>query len=185
VRRTRTAILACTLTLTACTGTSNEPASQPPATTATTATKATPTEPTPPELPTLARQKTTAGAKAFVTYYIDLLNNAWELRSGARIRQASSSRCAVCRGFVQAVEESRRRGGTHVGGDWVPVSLYHPPFTPVNRPVIVTAFDVRPGYFTDARQGRRHRIVAARKVYEFEPAWDGQWLMADVRAAAS
>ena len=78
VRRTRTAIIACALTLaTACTNTTDQPINGPTSSTPTTPTTPTasdPTAPQPPELPTAAQHPTTAGAKAFVTYYIDVLN---------------------------------------------------------------------------------------------------------------
>ncbi|MGA9346097.1 MAG: DUF6318 family protein, partial [Nocardioidaceae bacterium] len=69
----------------------------PPSTPDSTATADPPTtsRPTegPPELPEAAKAKTTAGAKAFVTYYVDVLNFSWERLTPAPLARVSSRGC--------------------------------------------------------------------------------------------
>ncbi len=69
----------CSAGMTAC---SDDPSPDPPATsssttsttTPTTPTTTSPTEPEPPELPALAKENSKAGAKAFVRYFVAVLN---------------------------------------------------------------------------------------------------------------
>ncbi len=72
-------VLGVCLVSTSCTDDSG--VANPPGSTATTATSDPPTTSGPahgpPELPEAAKAKTTAGAKAFVRYYVDILNYSW------------------------------------------------------------------------------------------------------------
>ncbi len=70
----------------------------------------------PPELPEAAKAKTTAGAKAFVTYYVDVLNYAWERLTPAPLASGLLDRLQTLQPHHQANQDhgaarwaSRRR----------------------------------------------------------------------------
>jgi hypothetical protein len=71
---------------------------------------------TTPALPTKARRNTPAGAEAFVRYFIEVLNYAQKTGDTARLHQASTSRCAACEGYVEAIESTYSTGGRVKGG---------------------------------------------------------------------
>ncbi|MDQ3308254.1 MAG: DUF6318 family protein, partial [Actinomycetota bacterium] len=74
--------------------TTAEPTTSTPSTPSTPSTS--PTDPAPPVMPALAKERSTAGAKAFVRYAIDALNYGYlEGRSDA-FKTVSDSVCAVC-----------------------------------------------------------------------------------------
>ncbi len=50
----------------------------------------------PPALPDAAKARTTAGAKAFVTYYADVLNYSWRTRTSSHSGGSRIASCAVC-----------------------------------------------------------------------------------------
>jgi hypothetical protein len=69
-----------------------------------------------PALPTRAQSETPAGAEAFVRYFIEVLNYAQKTGDTARLRQVSTSRCAACEGYVEAIERAYSTGGRVKGG---------------------------------------------------------------------
>ncbi|MEP6667274.1 MAG: DUF6318 family protein, partial [Nocardioidaceae bacterium] len=55
-----------------------------------------PTSPAPPELPDAAKEKTPAGAKAFIRFYVDVVNAAWKSQSSKQLRSLATRSCSVC-----------------------------------------------------------------------------------------
>ena len=80
-------------------------------------TSETPGGPTPPELPKLARSATKAGAKAFVAYYLELLNYAAHTGDVAPIRRNSTPGCQACREEARGWEQLYANGGWAKGGE--------------------------------------------------------------------
>jgi hypothetical protein len=77
-----------------------------------------PDEPPAPVMPDLAKQNSIAGAKAFVRYYIDVLNYAFSELQPTRLDALSPAGCGLCRSFVGGVRKLRRNGGSQIGGTW-------------------------------------------------------------------
>ncbi len=88
-----------------------------------TATKQPPQSPTPPEMPALASQKSTAGAKAFVAYYIDVLNYSHQAESSRLLEPLAARGCLVCAAFAQSISQMKTNGGEQSGGDWRVMSV--------------------------------------------------------------
>jgi uncharacterized protein DUF6318 len=83
-----------------------------------------PTDPTPsgppePRLPTAAKAPGKAGAKAFVAYYIRLLNYAQHTGEASRLRQYGDS-CRGCKAYARLAEKTYQNGGWFRGGSWTP-----------------------------------------------------------------
>jgi hypothetical protein len=95
-------------------GVSGYPPSPPTAST----TTPDPDEPTAPVMPDLARQRTTLGAKAFVRYYVQVLNYSHDIGSGKHLRSLAANDCLVCHDFQDNIDEMEAHGGGQVGGHW-------------------------------------------------------------------
>ena len=185
MRRTRTLILTCTLlALTAACTADAGPAGQRttrPTSPAATSTPTEPNEPAPPTLPALAEKKTTAGAKAFVTYYIDVLNLSATNNAVSLLQTIPSEGCRVCRQLIRTIKGNKARGGRQVGGTW---SLAHINLIGMpEAPVAIADLDVESGFYQRFSTDRRHRIENRRIVYQFWLTWTGRsWSLADIRS---
>jgi hypothetical protein len=75
------------------------------------------TDPTanPPVMPEVARQHTKAGAKAFVTYYVDLITYAETTLKTDAVRQLSMPTCSGCLGGIHGLRKIARQGGQITG----------------------------------------------------------------------
>lgn len=188
MRGTHTTVLTCllALALTACTA-DDDPDATPPsptvATRSTSASSAPATDPkAPPELPPAAREKTTAGAKAFVRYYVEVINFGFTNNASEPLRASSSRSCKVCEELARTIERNKRGGGGQVGGTWSPVDVSFVHGVPAARPVAVTALDIAKGYYTEEAGGPRHPIRTKRIIYEFWlQRFEGSWVISDVR----
>jgi hypothetical protein len=72
----------------------------------------------PPALPAAAKGTTPAAAKAFVRYYVDLINYGLETLDAKPLRTASSETCDFCAGIAKALDRSRRLDRSYEGGRW-------------------------------------------------------------------
>src|SRR5581483_47195 len=127
--------------------TTRPPSSSPPTTSTppTTPTKTTPSGRQPPVLPTLAKEKSLAGARAFTRFYIQAINYSWHARSGELLRQYSTADCIACRGLAGSMDNIKRDGGFSHGGDWIVTSASPVPLQTMIRPIIQIGVTVQPG----------------------------------------
>src|SRR5688572_6597260 len=89
------AAVVCWLALTACDGDSsaNPDETTAPSTTSSTPTATSPTAPTAPVMPALAKQKSEAGAKAFIRYFAEVLNYSWASLESRDLTAMSAREC--------------------------------------------------------------------------------------------
>ena len=100
----------------------------------------TPTE-TPPPMPAAAKGDGRAAAKAFVRYYIDLINYAGVTGDTAQLRQASATQCVSCRRLIQLFDRTYDRGGYFRTAGWTVRSML---VSPGNRVEIkIVAAEIR------------------------------------------
>jgi hypothetical protein len=78
-----------------------------------------PAEPTEPVLPDAAKQASEDGARAFITYYWDLINYAQVTGNVKALKAASGPNCEGCDAGIDAVEQLYQTGGHIEGGDYV------------------------------------------------------------------
>lgn len=88
-----------------------------------TGTPATPTteaaeKPTEPALPEAATKATEDGARAFITYYWDLINYAQVTGDVKALKRVSAGGCAGCTAGYKSVRELYAAGGHIVGGEY-------------------------------------------------------------------
>jgi hypothetical protein len=104
------------LGLTGCGAAAPAAPASPTPTVATTSPSATPTT-GPPAIPAAARQHTTAGAKAFVTYFWQVVDYAQHTLDTTRLEEVSNDDCIGCNRGISGLKKDGRRGATIVGGD--------------------------------------------------------------------
>ena len=187
MRRMLAACAVLTLCLTACSGGGDDPTPSP--TTSTTSGTPTTTGPTstdppdgPPELPDAAKAQTTAGAKAFVSYYVAVLNYSFAKLDASQLQRLASTRCDVCRLLEDSVRSMARRGGSQDGGSWRVVTLAQSGGTDSARKMIAR-IHIKSGSITRSKTSRPEKLPERTVYDEFTVRWNGRWLVEDVRSA--
>jgi hypothetical protein len=151
-----------------------------PATTGSTSSD--PPRDTPPVMPPLAKEKSTAGAKAFIRYFVEVLNYSHVAESTQRLRRLSASDCAVCKAIASAIEEMRRRGGRQEGAEWVILGLGSLPSSESNLFNLVADIRINRGSTRRSSGAQIQHIRAAQVHDDFFLVWQtGTWLLRDLR----
>jgi hypothetical protein len=117
-----TAVSAVALVLTGCGGDPATPApfTPSPSVDASSPSSSDSTSPGPeePTLPAAAVGADRAAARAFVAYYVELINYAQATGNVAGLRRASTQDCRACRATTRSVSKLYREGGQIEGGAW-------------------------------------------------------------------
>lgn len=141
----------------------------------------TPATPKPPEMPSLAKEKSTAGAKAFVRYYVEALNYSWTVGRGTFLRTLSTRSCGACQDLADVIDRFAAHGGYQRGAEWRVDAITLVPTQPLNEPIARCAVRVAIGSWRASASTRVHRIHSALTHDDFHLAWTrGQWRMMDV-----
>lgn len=74
--------------------------------------------PEPPEMPAKAEEKSRAGAKAFVRYYIRLVNHAMATGGTEQLRHHRSPSCSTCDAIIARIDQVYAEGGRLSGEGW-------------------------------------------------------------------
>lgn len=146
------------------------------------ATSPTPTDPTQTApLPPQAREKSIAGAKAFVRFYIDGVNRAWHAPSGALPRRFSTPGCISCRGMATSMDQIRGSHGFSRGGDWIITSITAVPHQPAQKPILHTAITIEPGVWKRNPTDHLRHIKAGKMYVDVHLVWsDSTWLVSSM-----
>ncbi len=157
----------------------------PPTTTSTTpTTPGPPGEATRPVMPALAKEKSTAGAKAFVRYYIDALNYGFHSSHSRLLAAASAGTCYVCHKLVRVIDKNHHLGGYQVGGDWIPKRFVTVPSEPLEASIILVEILIDPGFYRASSTDTRHKIKTGHVNHEFRLRWlPTGWVLTDLRDA--
>lgn len=75
-------------------------------------------DPTEPPLPDAAREATEAGARAFITYYWDLINYAQVTGDVKALRKVSAPQCTGCSAGIKGIRDVYGSGGHVEGGEY-------------------------------------------------------------------
>jgi hypothetical protein len=121
--------------------------------------------PTEPVMPALAKQHSTAGAKAFIRYFVTVLNYAFEAPDPRPLAHLTTSDCAFCRSLIQVTSRLKRDGGRQTHGDWRHLKLMLTGHDPQKLVFLVTG-RIRPGYTQAATGGARHAVQGGKLVAE-------------------
>ncbi len=175
------------LTGTSCTDDSGASSPDSPHSTDTTTTSDPPTTsgPTdgPPELPEAAKAKTTAGAKAFVKYYVDVLNYSWDQLAPAPLAKASSKRCRPCNLILKQIQITAQRGGHQAGGDWTLDKVYLLPGSSPNSLSFLATIRISSGSYVESSGDEPTKIVAGEVTNQVDVSRSrGRWQASDMRS---
>ena len=184
------ASVACCAALAACTSdaTAESPpprsSSDPPTTAvSTTGEPTSTTKPPPPTMPALARQHSTAGAKAFVGYYAASLNYSWDAKSSSLLRSLAAPNCSACRAVATEIDRANAVGAQKIGGNWDPLSFYVPPTEPADEPIVSVSVQVSKGSYRASASSPRRHIAAGINHFDFVLAWSQhRWLITELRS---
>jgi hypothetical protein len=105
---------------------------------------------TPPSLPAEARGTSAAAAKAFVRYWVEVLNASAMSGRSASLRAASSKGCVGCLAIADFIDQVRERGGAIRGDGWDVRSVR-------------VIDESEPGYVIDALVNVRPQTVVERR----------------------
>lgn len=162
------------------TSTTSSPVPSGPATDETPTTRSDPPD-GPPVLPEAAKAKTTAGAKAFVKFYAEVLNYSWQHAASAPLRKVSAAECQRCRDIADFIDRVTEAGGFQHGGEWVVLAIGVVPGQPDSRPTLLPLVRVNAGNWKRKDTGKLMKIQPHRVNLEFELSWDGKiWQVAGV-----
>jgi hypothetical protein len=155
----------------------------PPSSTDIARSTATSSAPVMPEMPATARQKTTAGAKAFVRYYIDVLNYSFSTPDPQPLRLVSAESCTACQPLLSICTRLAEKGGGQIGGAWDPISLVAGASDRQSQ-FLVARIRVSAGTSRGETDGPIHQIEAKNIRVMFQLTWQAKsWLLQDLAPA--
>lgn len=152
-------------------------------TTSTSPTPSTPpTDPPPPVLPALAKEQSTAGAKAFVRFYIAVLNYSWTELQSRFLTAASADDCDVCQLISRRIDATNLRGGYQINGEWSPRRIYRLPGQSAARPKFLVTIDIGAGRWKPGRGKDERKIASSQVTNEIDLSWTSHgWETLDLR----
>jgi Family of unknown function (DUF6318) len=136
-----------------------------------------------PVMPALARQHSTAGAKAFIRHYIAVINYAFARPDPSPLREISASNCASCKALIAISARLARNSGKQVGGQWAATAIHSSAQDGKNQFFIVEARVAR-GRSKGNPSGPVHRIRSHHIQAQFRVVWhSSRWLLVDLAPA--
>jgi hypothetical protein len=138
--------------------------------------------PTEPVMPALAKQHSTAGAKAFIRYFVTVLNYSHRAHSTDRLRTLSADDCLVCTVIARSIDAMHRSGGQQTGAEWNCLNVASLPRTDPRGRNFVAQIHIRAGK-TQRSRGAVTQTIRQRVVHDdFFLLWRaGTWLLQDLR----
>ena len=100
--------------------------------------------PTPPTMPAEARGTSAQSAKAFVRYYIGLVNHAVATGDTSDLKGASQNSCNSCTAVVTNIDTVYANGGSLSGEGWKVSAAREVPGRPAARPILRVGIRISP-----------------------------------------
>ncbi|GAA1926668.1 DUF6318 family protein [Nocardioides marmoribigeumensis] len=133
----------------------------------------------PPTLPAAAKGTTPAAAKAFVRYYVSLINYTSDNLDSAEMARRSEAQCKTCRLIFRIVRNMNEAGRRYEGGHWVIDSMEELPSAAGHRQVraLINVDDLQVVF----PSGKRKNVRANRTSYTFDLVLrGGSWSVAQI-----
>ena len=156
-----------------------------PSPTPTTRSSNSPAEPAqPPAMPALAKDDSRAGAKAFVRYYVDIINYGYLSGDATALLKLGAKTCAVCSALARNVDQISNRGGEQVGGQWSVKTLNPIASGSESLEIFIAKVEVAKGRSRATRTSPAKPIKPSASFYEIHVSWTGSsWTTQDLRPA--
>jgi hypothetical protein len=119
-------------------------------------------------MPPLAREKSRAGAKAFVRHYIDVINYSWTSLRTARLASLGAADCADCDAIVTRIDEVEKAGGYKRGAKWHATAMTVIATQGIQDPIVQVLVKIDQGKFLDHKGGTVQAIDATQTYMDFE-----------------
>jgi len=133
-------------------------------------------------LPALAKEQSTAGAKAFVRFYIAVLNYSWTELQSRFLTAASADDCGVCQLISRRIDATNLRGGYQIDGEWSPRRIYRLPGQSAARPKFLVTIDIGAGRWKPGRGKDERKIASSQVTNEIDLSWTNHgWETLDLR----
>jgi len=135
-------------------------------------------------LPDIAKQRSRAGAKAFIQHYVKVLNYSYATTRSAPLKFVTSTTCIVCRYVLDDLDEMNRRHGKQVGGEWTVTQIEPLAQQTTTSSSFIVGIDITRGYSTETAASPRRKIEPQSVFDEIQAVWRrGRWLVQNVRPA--
>jgi hypothetical protein len=103
--------------------------------------------PSEPVMPALAKHHSTAGAKAFIRYFVSVLNYAYSIPTSDPLRHVSAEECHVCQTLARGLDSLTKSRGSLAGGRWTVVRVLRIASDRASRPRYLLEINVARGSF--------------------------------------
>jgi hypothetical protein len=137
-------------------------------------------------IPAAAKQRTTEGAKAFASFYYEVLSDSQYRADSSSLRSLSAASCVACQAFAKKADEMKRRGH-HVDSRSLNVDdAVVTPTTVRNGFVIDVLADDRPSKVVDATGSVVSTSQGAKLTFRTQVVWTSTgWKVADSKLVKS
>ncbi|MGL5829596.1 MAG: DUF6318 family protein [Angustibacter sp.] len=138
-----------------------------------------PTEADLDRIPSAARVRSEAGAKAFAEFYFDQINKAQMRPDADLLRPFSGQRCDTCRKVIEEAERLTRLGQRYTRPPRVVVLIERiVNLSTPDRPVVMIRSKQVPAVLVDSTGEKVETLTQGKAAEDFEMVWqDGHWLM--------
>jgi hypothetical protein len=111
-----------------------------------------------PSMPVEARGTSKKSAKAFVRYYVDVLNHATVTGRTSRAKQLSAPSCESCEAMLERIDEIYANGGYLAGEGWRVTDMKYQPLQPRRHPIISVGIRLAPQRLVERQGGSVERF---------------------------
>ena len=133
-------------------------------------------------MPALAKEKSTAGAKAFIRYFVDVLNYSHKTQTTQLLKSLAASDCQACAILSQGIVNMRRHRGFQRGGGWTVLSAKELPENGDNQTFLLVQIKVDRGVTKRFHADALHQIHRGRLKYVCQLDWEtASWAFKDVQ----
>ena len=132
----------------------------------------------PPVMPSAAMGRDARSARAFVQYWIAVLNYSGPAGRSARLRRLSGSTCVDCDAIADAIDTVRQNDGRIYGRGWSVARSVIVPSPRSNMARVAATVTVNPQIVVEQRGSKPRRFAGGRglKVFDLRVTSDG-WLV--------
>ena len=129
-------------------------------------------------MPAEAKGTSEKSAKAFVRYYIDVLNFAGSSGETAQLKQISHVDCTSCQGVTSSIDRVYADGGRYIGRGWSVETIKYQPLQPRKKPVLTVGVDIAPQNVFEKRGGKVTTFDGGNRSMTFRlGVAEGEWIL--------